>query len=66
VFNKILDLGRNPRPADSEQLKGHQDFFRTDIGEYRIVYRIEGDSIKIAVVGKRNDSEVYKKVGRLK
>jgi mRNA interferase RelE/StbE len=66
VFNKILDLSKNPRPTDSEQLKGHPDFFRADIGEYRIIYRIEKDCVKIAVVGKRNDSEIYKKVVRLK
>ena len=37
----------------------------TDIGEYRIIYRIEEDLLKIALVGKRNDSAVYRELARL-
>jgi len=35
-----------------------------DIGEYRIVYRIEDDTVGICLIGKRNDSEVYKRFKR--
>ncbi len=63
VSNKIFSLMTNPEPHDSKELKGYQ-YRRADIGEYRIVYRVEGDVLKIAVVGKRNDSDVYKKLAR--
>ena len=63
VSNKIFSLMANPEPHDSKGLKGYP-YRRTDIGEYRIVYRVEGDVLKIAVVGKRNDSDVYKKLAR--
>ncbi len=53
----------NPEPHDSKELKGYP-YRRADIGEYRIVFRVEGDVLKIAVVGKRNDSDVYKKLTR--
>ena len=53
----------NPEPHDSKELKGYP-YRRADIGEYRIVYRVEGDVLKITVVGKRNDSDVYKKLAR--
>lgn len=52
VTQKIFKLMADPEPHDSKKLKGHP-FRRTDIGEYRIVYRIEGPVLKIAVVGKR-------------
>jgi len=54
----------NPKPRDSKELKG-QPYRGTDIGEYRIIYRIEEDVLKIALVGKRNNSTVYKKLARL-
>ena len=51
----------NLEPHDSKELKGHP-YRGTDIGEYRIIYRVEKDVLKIALVGKRNDSAVYKKL----
>ncbi len=51
----------NPKPHDSKKLKGYP-YRGTDIGEYRIIYRVEEDVLKIALVGKRNDSAIYKKL----
>ena len=64
VSNKIFSLIKNPKPHDSKELKG-QPYRGTDIGEYRIIYSVEKDVLKIALVGKRNDSAVYKKLTRL-
>ena len=61
VVGTILNLRENPTPHDSQQLKGSPEFQRVDIGEYRIIYRFDKDTIYIAVVGKRNDDEVYKR-----
>ncbi|MBT4876174.1 MAG: type II toxin-antitoxin system RelE/ParE family toxin, partial [Desulfobacula sp.] len=54
----------DPEPHDSKELKGYP-YRGTDIGEYRIIYRLEENVLKIVLVGKRNDSEVYKKMTRL-
>ncbi|MDM8541313.1 type II toxin-antitoxin system RelE/ParE family toxin [Desulfococcaceae bacterium HSG9] len=64
VSNKIFSLMKNPEPHDSKELKGYP-YRGTDIGEYRIIYRVEEGVLKIALVGKRNDSAVYKKLTRL-
>ena len=61
VVGTILSLRENPTPHDSEQLKGYPEYQRVDIGEYRIVYRFDKGTVYIAVVGKRNDDEVYKR-----
>ncbi len=64
VLLKIVQLQKDPFPNDSQKLKG-DDAFRTDIGEYRIIYTVENeDTLTIWGAGKRNDGEVYKKYGR--
>lgn len=59
VLNKILALMENPEPPDSSALTGYP-YRRADVGEYRIVYRVEEDCLKVALVGKRNDDEIYR------
>lgn len=57
IVNKIFDLLKNPKPQDSKQLSGYADYWRADVGEYRIVCRVLKDTVKIAVIGKRNDND---------
>ncbi len=64
VLAKILKLREEPEPHDSKQLIGSSEYRRVDIGEYRIIYRVETDTVKIAVVGKRNDDDVYQRFDR--
>lgn len=65
ILQTILRLRLDPNPHDSKQLTGSPEYKRVDIGEFRIIYRVEGDVVKIALVGKRNDNDVYKKFKRL-
>jgi mRNA interferase RelE/StbE len=65
VLLKIIALCRNPNPPDSIALKGSPESYRrADSGEYRIIYRVDGDSLEIHLIGKRNDDEVYRRFGR--
>jgi mRNA interferase RelE/StbE len=63
VFNKILALMEDPEPHDSIKLQGY-DYRRTDVGEYRIIYKIATDSVQIILIGKRNDDEIYDRLTR--
>ena len=67
IAKKVLALNIDPRPADSEQLKGYSNFYRVDSGEDRIIYRFTPaeDLVEILLVGKRNDDEVYEQFKRL-
>jgi mRNA interferase RelE/StbE len=65
VWNKIVALMKDPRPADSSELHGYAGYFRATSGEYRIVYRIERIFLKIILVDKRNDDEIYKRLRNL-
>ena len=63
VALKIKELERLGHLNDSKKLKGsieNVDYYRVDIGEFRVIYRLEHEDIYILLVGKRNDDEVYK------
>jgi mRNA interferase RelE/StbE len=64
VVTTLFHLLQTPEPHDSAPLTGSA-FRRVDIGEYRIVYRIDGDLLKVPLIGKRNDDEVYRNLRRL-
>ncbi len=61
VIKKVFALLENPKPHDTEELKGHP-FLRNDVGEYRIIYDIQEDTLRLILVGKRNDDEVYRQL----
>ena len=65
IVAKIQALRNDPCPADSKVMKGSEaGFRRADVGEYRILYRIEDNALRVALIGKRNDDEVYRRMGR--
>jgi mRNA interferase RelE/StbE len=63
VVSKILALLKDPKPQDSEELRGYS-FLRVDIGEYRIIYLHTDQIVTVVIAGKRNDDEVYKELKR--
>ena len=61
----MLALLNDPEPHDSRLLKGSRAANRrVDLGEYRVVYRAEGENLLVLVVGKRNDGEIYRLLER--
>jgi mRNA interferase RelE/StbE len=63
IAKKVFSLMENPLPHDSQEMKGYP-FIRNDIGEYRIIYDVQEGTLRIVLVGKRNDDEIFKKLGR--
>jgi mRNA interferase RelE/StbE len=63
IVKKVFSLTENPLPHDSQEMKGYP-FLRNDIGEYRIIYDVQEGTLRIVLVGKRNDDEIYKNLGR--
>jgi mRNA interferase RelE/StbE len=62
VKDRILSLQDDPIPHDAKKLLGYENYIRIDVGEYHVVYRYDSkkDLVIIVLVGKRNDSEVYR------
>ncbi len=61
IVKKVFALLEDPRPNDSQELRGYP-FLRSDAGEYRIIYDVQGDTLRLILVGKRNDAEVYRQL----
>lgn len=64
VARKMLGLMADPHPPDSQALRGYDDLLRADIGEFRIIYRIDDNTVYIDVIGRRNDDAAYRKMER--
>ena len=55
VVGTVLVLANNPEPHDSQLLKGGgDDNRRVDVGECRMVYRVEGEYLLVLVAGEAN------------
>ncbi len=63
VVSAMFDLLKNPEPHDSKTLRGYP-YRRVDMGEYRIIYRVQEEELEVILIGKRNDDDVYKKLAR--
>jgi mRNA interferase RelE/StbE len=61
IVKKVFALLEEPRPHDSEELRGYP-FLRNDVGEYRVIYDVQEDTLRLILVGKRNDAEVYRQL----
>ena len=65
VGRRINALSVDPFAFDTRELHGLKPFRRADVGEYRIIYRVSEAVLYVALVGKRNDDEVYRKLRRM-
>jgi mRNA interferase RelE/StbE len=63
LATKTTALSRDPYPPDSANLIG-APFRRADVGEYRIIYEVQGETLQIVLVGKQNGAEVYRRLRR--
>jgi len=52
IYNKVEELSENPFSKDIKKLKGINDF-RLRVGDYRVIFYIEKDTIIILKVGHR-------------
>jgi mRNA interferase RelE/StbE len=65
ILLKVIALCSDSRPTDAQPLKNSPEgYWRADVGEYRIIYRVQGDVLEVPLIGKRNDDEVYKCLSR--
>jgi len=60
ILTAIEDLAIEPLPDGSKKLTGSEHTFRIRIGDYRVVYDIQGTDLIIHVVRVRHRRDVYK------
>ena len=66
ITEKLLSLAIDPFPPDSKRLSGAPELLRVDVGEYRIIYQVEPNTVWVPIIGKRNDDDVYRQVHRMR
>ena len=63
IKNAIATLANNPRPSTCKKLKGKTlDFYRLRVGNYRVIYSIQDNILRIIVVRVGHRSDIYKKL----
>jgi len=65
IAKKLVALQTHPYLPTSKSLRGYPNWYRAKSGEYRIIYQVEQDTLIVLLIGKRNDDEIYKLLGRL-
>ena len=60
IARKIDALRENPRPPGVKLLHGEERFYRLRVGEYRVIYSIEGKRLVILVIKIGHRKDVYK------
>ncbi len=63
IAKTLLALQSNKTPQDAKKLQGY-DYYRVDVGEYRIIYYWDTETIFVYIIGRRNDGDVYRKLDR--
>ena len=56
----ILTLSDSPRSADCKKLSGMAHTYRKRVGDYRIVYEIDDEKIRILLLAIGHRREIYK------
>lgn len=64
IAARIKQLADDPETLPTVELKGYAPWRRAKSGEYRIIYKIDEDILRVALVGKRNDDEIYRLIER--
>ena len=65
VADQIDALKSDPRPTGCRKLKGRENFYRIRVGDYRVVYQIEGEVLLILIVRVGDRKEIYESIRRL-
>lgn len=60
LLGRIIALEQDPRPHDSIALKGEEDAFRVDSGNYGILYHIDTEAREVTVFRVRHRKDVYR------
>jgi mRNA interferase RelE/StbE len=59
IVRKIEGLKDEPRPPGIQQLRSPEKFLRLRVGDYRVIYVVEGKNLVVLVVSIGDRKEVY-------
>ncbi|MGK0741055.1 type II toxin-antitoxin system RelE family toxin [Leucobacter sp. Z1108] len=59
IQGAIALLAQEPRPPGATSLRG-RDGIRVRVGDYRIIYTVQGEVLLVVVVGRGHRKEIYR------
>ena len=62
IVKEIFQLARDSNQNDIKKIISREktSYYRKDVGEFRVIFKIIDEILYVTVVGKRNDDSVYK------
>ncbi len=60
ISDKIDSLAENLPDPDISKLKGNNPFHRVRVGDYRIIYEIQNDTLVILIIKIGHRRDIYK------
>jgi mRNA interferase RelE/StbE len=60
IVSNLKDLAENPKPPGSRKITGSKNDWRIRIGEYRVIYEIDGKAKAVKVMRIRHRREAYR------
>ena len=65
ILDVLSQLEEDPRPIGARKLNGPYDLWRVRVGNYRILYKIEDNILKVYVVRIEHRRQVYRRLEAL-
>jgi mRNA interferase RelE/StbE len=60
LLRKLRALADNPRPSGCEMLKGMDNLYRIRSGDYRIIYTVQDNILRVLVVAVGHRKDIYR------
>ena len=60
ITTKVTSLCDDPFPSGAKKLQGLSGHFRVRVGDYRIIYRVDGQRVVVVIVSVGHRREIYR------
>jgi len=60
VFPKIEALAKEPRPPGCRKVQGEKFLWRIRVGDYRVIYAVYDDELRVDIIAVRHRSVAYR------
>ena len=60
ILRSISLLAGDPRPSGCRKMSGYDDIYRLRIGDYRVIYEVDGRRIIVVILKTGHRREVYR------
>jgi len=62
IARRIDSLAENPFPS-IKKIEGEDELYRLRVGDYRILYQVQGKVLLVLIVGMGHRRDVYRRIG---